>query len=145
MKKKYKKIVFVTLSIVIIVTLFYQVYFCSLTYLIINESSNNNANYLESDYCNVIDEVLYKRLNLFSQDSDIYETIRNAEYNTYLYFAIPEKLNRVTVHYMYSIKYERARYGENYRSCAASRIPCTVTWEYQGGFSWKIVDRYERP
>ena len=142
MKKILQKVIISIILVLVLLTFFFQAYFCLLTYSILNESTGSNGNYAESKYRDRIDSQNYRFFNLFRQDEEVYETIRNERYYTYLYIAIPNNLSKVKVYYMYSIHYEVKRaYSEKYISPSSAWINCTVTWEYQDG--WKIVDYYE--
>lgn len=142
MKKILQKVIISIILVLVLFTVFFQFYFCLLTCSIINESTKSNANYSDSNFCDRVNDILYSRLNLFYQDCEYYDTIRDANYSTYLYISVPNSMNKVKVYYMYSIEYEVKRGGDNeYSSPGSAWINCTVTWKYQDG--WKIVDYYE--
>lgn len=150
-KKKVKKvlmIIFITLviaiDVIIAAFLLLQTYFNLLTCFIVNESTKSNANYQESKYCDIIDENQYCSINMFKADSDNFEYIKSSKYHTYAYITVINSVDTVSVHYMYSIKYDVV-YPDGTTTSPSISAMCTLTFQHQEGMKWKVISYDEPP
>lgn len=144
---KRKKIIFLILSLFVILIIAFGVYLfivmnklSTLTYDMVEESCLSNADYDNSKFSEIISENDYQSLNVFAQDSDIYDKIHIKQFSHTSPHITFMSLTCAKAEYVYVVEYSTPKYKNR-----GAMPHCRITWEFQDDGNWHVVDFYEPP